>query len=165
MRNPFSISRNPTLRQVELQVRHDSTMRTLAERLIEAREDKGWKKSDLLRAAKLKSPSTLTELESGKRKESPQLPVIADALGVEVLWLQHERGPKKRAVTSVFEGAQPTQEKNQLQECKIEDLISAIVSRLIGQPEAEMRHVLSSIEVGISRASDPDRRQANAGQR
>lgn len=74
-------------------------MQTLAERLIEAREAKGWKKSDLMRAAKLKSPSTLTELESGRRSESPQLPVIAEALGVEVIWLQHGRGPKFRNET------------------------------------------------------------------
>lgn len=75
-------------------------MRTLAERLIEAREEKGWKKSDLMRAAKLKSPSTLTELESGKRTESPQLPVIAEALGVEVIWLQHGRGHKTKKPTA-----------------------------------------------------------------
>lgn len=70
-------------------------MQTLAERLIKAREEKGWRKSDLMRAAKLKSPSTLTELESGKRTESPQLPIIAEALGVEVIWLQHGRGPMR----------------------------------------------------------------------
>lgn len=69
-------------------------MTTLAERLIEAREDLGWKKSDLRRAAKIKSASTLTEIESGKRTESPQLPTIASALGVSVLWLQHGRGSK-----------------------------------------------------------------------
>lgn len=80
-------------------------MRTLAERLIEAREEKGWKKSDLMRAAKLKSPSTLTELESGKRTESPQLPVIAEALGVEVIWLQLGRGQKyKKAAEINYEG-------------------------------------------------------------
>ena len=72
-------------------------MKTLAERLADARNDKGWSKADLRRAAGLKSASTLTELESGQRTESPQLPVIAEALGVEVLWLQHGRGPKNRA--------------------------------------------------------------------
>lgn len=71
-------------------------MKNLAERLVDAREKKGWKKADLQRAAKLKSPSTLTELENGSRTESPQLPVIADALGVEVLWLQHGRGARYR---------------------------------------------------------------------
>ena len=70
--------------------------KTLGERLKEAREDKGWSKADLRRQAGLKSPSTLTELEKGDRTESPQLPLIAAALGVEVLWLQHEIGPKHR---------------------------------------------------------------------
>ena len=69
-------------------------MTSLATRLIEARTDKGWTKADLKRAAKLKSPSTLTELESGKRTESPQLPMIAAALGVSALWLQHGIGDK-----------------------------------------------------------------------
>lgn len=69
-------------------------MKTLAERLIEAREEKGWKKAELKRRAGVKSPSTLTELEDGTLKNSPQLPAIADALGVEVLWLQQGRGPK-----------------------------------------------------------------------
>jgi len=40
-------------------------MKTLAERLIAAREEKGWKKAELRRQAGLKSPSTLTELEKG----------------------------------------------------------------------------------------------------
>lgn len=72
-------------------------MTTLAERLIEAREDKGWNKAELRRRAGLKSPSTLTELESGAITHSPQLPAIANALGVEVLWLQYGRGPRHKS--------------------------------------------------------------------
>lgn len=74
---------------------------SLAERLIEAREEHGWNKAELRRRAKIKSPSTITELESGKRTESPQLPVIAEALGVEIIWLQHGRGPKYRNTIEV----------------------------------------------------------------
>jgi transcriptional regulator with XRE-family HTH domain len=84
------------LRQVEKQECEHANMENLAKRLIQAREDKGWSKADLKRAAKLKSPSTLTEIENGKRTESPQLAVIAAALGVEVLWLQHGIGPKSK---------------------------------------------------------------------
>jgi len=40
-------------------------MSTLAKRLREAREDRGWTKAELRRQAKLKSASTLTELEKG----------------------------------------------------------------------------------------------------
>ena len=75
-------------------------MSTLSERLIEARTDKGWNKAELRRAANLKSPSTLTELENGSRTESPQLPIIAAALGVSVLWLQHNRGGKHDGVST-----------------------------------------------------------------
>lgn len=74
---------------------------SLAERLIEAREERGWNKAELRRRSKIKSPSTITELESGKRTESPQLPVIAEALGVEIIWLQHGRGPKYRNTIEV----------------------------------------------------------------
>ena len=72
-------------------------MENLADRLKKALADKGWNKADLRRAAGLNSPSTLTELISGKRKQSPQLPVIAEALSVSVIWLQHGRGPENSA--------------------------------------------------------------------
>ncbi len=78
----------------------EKSLLTLAERLIDARESKGWKKSDLRREAGLKSPSTLTELEDGSRTESPQLPKIAKALGVEVLWLQFGELPRCRDDTA-----------------------------------------------------------------
>jgi transcriptional regulator with XRE-family HTH domain len=74
-------------------------MTSLSKRIIECRAEKAWSQSDLRRAAKIKSVSTLSELESGKRTESPQLPTIAAALGVEVLWLQHGTGPKRRKNT------------------------------------------------------------------
>jgi transcriptional regulator with XRE-family HTH domain len=89
-----SISRNNSRHQVEPQVNYHSVMSTLAERLKEAREDKGWNKAELGRRAKVSSPSTITELEQGKRTESPQLGKIADVLGVEIMWLQFGRGPK-----------------------------------------------------------------------
>ena len=49
----FSISRNTTLRQVEMQVCNHQKM-SLAERLIEAREERGWNKAELRRRAKIK---------------------------------------------------------------------------------------------------------------
>ena len=82
------------MRQVEMEVKDHLSMNTLAERLISARGEKGWRKADLQRAAGLKSPSTLTELENGSATESPQLGKIASALGVEVLWLQYGKGPR-----------------------------------------------------------------------
>lgn len=96
----ISISRNHRLRPVEMQECDYSNMEnelvTLADRLVDAREKLGWKKADLRRAAGLKSASTLTELENGTITESPQLPKIAYALGVEVLWLQHGTGQRAR---------------------------------------------------------------------
>lgn len=63
-------------------------MITLGERLKAAREDLGWNKAELKRRAGLKAASTITELENGTITHSPQLPAIAAALGVDVLWLQ-----------------------------------------------------------------------------
>lgn len=98
-----SISRNHTSQIVEVQECDDPAMKkTLSERLIECRQERGWKKSELQRRAGLKSSSTLTELEKGTLLNSPQLPAIAAALGVEVLWLQSERGMKYRTGTPQF---------------------------------------------------------------
>ena len=91
-----SISRKYIVRPVEKQARNNLGMTTLRIRLKEAREEKGWKKADLQRAAGLKSASTLTELEKGEIEHTPQLPAIASALGVEVLWLKTGKGPKYR---------------------------------------------------------------------
>lgn len=61
---------------------------TVGERVRIARKMRGWSKAELRRMANLKSASTLTELESGAISKTHQLPEIAHALGVDVLWLQ-----------------------------------------------------------------------------
>lgn len=65
---------------------------SLSDRLARAMDLRGLKQADLRRLAKVKSPSTLSELLSGARSQSPQLPLIAEALGVNAVWLQHGRG-------------------------------------------------------------------------
>lgn len=72
-------------------------MPTLAERLRAARIEKGWSKAELRRRSGVRSPSTLTELENGHVFETSQLPAIAEALGVEAVWLQTGKGPKYRS--------------------------------------------------------------------
>jgi transcriptional regulator with XRE-family HTH domain len=81
-------SRNTTFKQIGMQEEDNWWMKTLAERVRTLREERGWKKSELQRAAKIKSPSTLTDIESGKAVHSPQLPAIAKALGVDAHWLK-----------------------------------------------------------------------------
>jgi transcriptional regulator with XRE-family HTH domain len=85
---------NLTLQFSELQMEHNLNMSTLAERVIQERTAKGWRKVDLLRAAKIKNASVLTAIEQGTSLHSPQLPAIAHALGVDVLWLQTGKGHK-----------------------------------------------------------------------
>jgi len=75
---------------------------SLAKRLKEAREDRGWSKAELKREAKLNSASTLTELENGAITESPQIPAIANALGVEVMWLKYGKGKKHPSPASAL---------------------------------------------------------------
>lgn len=71
-------------------------LNTLADRLKACREEIGMTKAELRRRAGIRSASTLTELEKGEIQDSAQLPAVAEALGVEVLWLQQGRGPKRR---------------------------------------------------------------------
>ena len=71
----------------------------LATRLNQRREELGWSKAELRRRAGLRSASTLTALENGETVDSPQLGVIADALGVEVMWLQFGKGERLRGST------------------------------------------------------------------
>ena len=100
-------------------------MSTLSERLIEARTDKGWSKAELKRAAGLKSASTLPELENGSRTESPQLPVIAAALGVSVLWLQHNRGGKYDS-TAINQAIAATIQPKSKRELRIDEIVALL---------------------------------------
>lgn len=105
----FSNSRSLTLQQVEVQACDYSKKwesMSLAKRLKEAREDRGWSKAELKREAKLNSASTLTELENGAITESPQIPAIANALGVEVMWLKYGKG-KKHPIPASQPASQP----------------------------------------------------------
>lgn len=70
-------------------------MSTLADRLRATREERGLNKTQLKALARLKSASTLSELENGTTFHSPQLPNIAEALGVSAYWLRTGKGEKE----------------------------------------------------------------------
>jgi transcriptional regulator with XRE-family HTH domain len=69
-------------------------MATLGERLQACRQELGLKQGQLAAKAGLKNQSIIGMLETGGRRQSAHLPAIAAALGVNVLWLQYEKGPK-----------------------------------------------------------------------
>lgn len=69
-------------------------MNTLAERLKACREDAGFTQAELAQRAKLKNQSIIGGLESGSRKTSSHIPLIANALGVSPLWLSNGIGEK-----------------------------------------------------------------------
>lgn len=118
-------------------------MGNLADRLIEARTDKGWTKADLRREARLKSPSTLTELENGSRTQSPQLPVIASALGVEVLWLQHGTGPKHRIIGAVYPVSKFELRKGK--ECSITEEVVSLMTKMEESGKLSVRELARAL--------------------
>lgn len=80
---------------------HD--MDTLAKRLTAKREALGLSQSELAKKAKLKGQSIIGMLESGARKSSSHIPAIANALGVESLWLSSGTGPETRGGARTYE--------------------------------------------------------------
>lgn len=67
-------------------------MKTIAERLKEARELKGWTQAQLAVAADV-STGTIGNIESGARQSKGSVPQIAKALGISYEWLANEVGP------------------------------------------------------------------------
>lgn len=78
-------------------------MDTLAQRLVAKREALGLSQQELAKKAKLKSQSIIGMLESGARKSSSHIPAIANALGVESLWLSSGIGPESRSSAKTYE--------------------------------------------------------------
>lgn len=75
----------------------ESPMKTLAERLIWARERKGLTKTQVAAEAGVTS-SSISHLETGLRKSSRNILQIARVLGVDPGWLNEGRGsPEPRA--------------------------------------------------------------------
>lgn len=86
-------------------------MKTLAERLIWARNRKGLSQASLAKLSGV-TQSTIGNLESGLRKSARRLANIATALDVDALWLSEGRGPANASRPSpqlVDDGAQPDQ--------------------------------------------------------
>lgn len=85
-------------------------MKTIAERLKEAREDAGLTQPALAEKAKV-SQGTIGNIESGLRKRPRDLLSIAEALGVSATWLESGNGPKKvkfdANITRIASGARP----------------------------------------------------------
>lgn len=82
---------------------------TVAARLKECREEAGLTQTELAKKARLKSQSIIGSLESGHRKTSSHIPAIAEALGVEPLWLADGRGAKRTVrIASETELLSPT---------------------------------------------------------
>lgn len=67
-------------------------MKTIAQRLKWARDQKEWTQSHLAVAAEV-STGTIGNIESGQRQSKGSLPQIAEALGVHHKWLAYGTGP------------------------------------------------------------------------
>lgn len=73
---------------------HNRDMENLAERLANIRREKKFTQKELAKKAGLKNQSIIGNLENGHRKSSSYIPAIAQALGVEPLWLSEGKLPK-----------------------------------------------------------------------
>ena len=116
-------------------------METLAERLVFARDAKGWKNAELQRRAGLKSPSTITEIIKHARTKSPQLPQIAEALGVEVKWLQTGKGPMRRAEAAAPEGRDAKVEDFKRRKEDARPLLREIIDLCMGMNDEGLKAV------------------------
>lgn len=78
-------------------------MKTIAERLTDARKKREWTQQELANMAKV-SQASIGHLEAGTRKTSRSITLIAEALGVEPLWLAEGKGPRSKwAATDTIE--------------------------------------------------------------
>jgi transcriptional regulator with XRE-family HTH domain len=69
---------------------------TIGQRIKSAREARHWKQADLARASGV-SQGTVSKLEGGKMHRGTQLLQLADALGVQLRWLDSGEGPRELA--------------------------------------------------------------------
>ena len=67
-------------------------MKTIAQRLKFARNEKGWNQKHLAISADV-CTGTIGNIESGQRQSKGSLPQIAEALGVHHKWLAYGTGP------------------------------------------------------------------------
>jgi len=86
-------------------------MKTLAERLAEARNEAGMSQGALAKLAGC-GQSTIASVERGRNQGSTVLPRLAEILGVSALWLAEGRGPKRptHPPTPPFEPRTPSDE-------------------------------------------------------
>ena len=80
-------------------IHYNPAMRTLSNRLAEARKAKGWSQIELAKRVGC-SQSLIGNLEAERQKESAKIPRIAEVLGVNALWLADGKGPREPAATT-----------------------------------------------------------------
>jgi transcriptional regulator with XRE-family HTH domain len=71
----------------------EKDLATIGQRIKSAREARLWKQADLARASGV-SQGTVSKLEAGKMHRGTQLLQLADALGVQLRWLDSGEGPR-----------------------------------------------------------------------
>lgn len=102
-------------------------MKDLADRLIEARTEKGLTQGELAKEAGV-SQSTIGNLESGLRSTARKLAVIAHVLGVNALWLETGNGPKR--------GIDPLSAQIAKLAPSQRNAVMAVVNSFVGAPAA-----------------------------
>ncbi|WP_396615529.1 helix-turn-helix domain-containing protein [Lysobacter soli] len=99
-------------------------MKTVGERIVKARDQKGWSRRKLADTAGVPYP-TLAGLENGDQQTSSWVPAIAAATGVSALWLASGKGDMRPQVAAV----QPSQ-LTRFDADKVEDTVTALLTVL-----------------------------------
>lgn len=69
-------------------------MESVGDRVKQVRKERKLDQGPLAKKAKM-AQNSLSDLETGKTKETPQIVKLAVALGVSAYWLDSGKGPKK----------------------------------------------------------------------
>lgn len=92
-----SVNTNVMARMPVMGAMSGGSTETLGDRLRWARERRGYSQQDLAERVGVRQ-STIGNLESGARRRPRDQRKLADALGVNELWLETGRGPRDRDV-------------------------------------------------------------------
>lgn len=96
-------------------------MKTVGERIVRARDQKGWSRRKLADVAGVPYP-TLAGLENGDQQTSSWVPAIAAATGVSALWLASGKGEMHPQTVAAEVSQLPRFDAD-----KVEDTITALL--------------------------------------
>lgn len=135
-------------------------MKTLAERLAEARSETGLSQGALAKQAGC-GQSTIASIERGRNQGSTILPRLAEILGVNALWLSEGRGPMRPGAAPPPALPEPS---NVSADLALSPALADLLASARPLPDADVR-LLTQMARRIARAdfADKTRRLIESG--